>query len=102
METRTVKLPKALINMSWLMMPMFIDIRGLFVSCQDLRDTKGTYLEAHDQNTHTQPDFPLCVRVHICPKKSERLRSAFICILNIYPKFVQLFAWVFPPKVKES
>jgi len=28
METGTVKLPKALINMSWLMMPMFIDVRG--------------------------------------------------------------------------
>ena len=42
METGTVKLPKALINMSWLMMPMFIDVRGLFVSCQDLGDTKGS------------------------------------------------------------
>jgi len=41
METGTVKLPKALINMSRLMMPMFIDVRGLFVSCQDLGDTKG-------------------------------------------------------------
>ena len=42
METGTVKLPKALINMSWLMMPMLIDVRGLFVSCQDLGDTKGS------------------------------------------------------------
>jgi len=30
METRTIKLPKALINMPRLMMLMFIDVRGLF------------------------------------------------------------------------
>jgi hypothetical protein len=67
-----ISTPKALINMSWLMMPIFIDVRGLFVSCQDLGDTKGrfaTYLEAHDQTTHAQPDFPLCVRIRGCPKK---------------------------------
>jgi len=39
METRTVKLPKALINMPQLMMPLFIDVRRPFVSCQDLGDT---------------------------------------------------------------
>jgi hypothetical protein len=36
METGTVKLPEVLMNMSWLVMLM-----GLFVSCQDLGNTKG-------------------------------------------------------------
>jgi len=80
METRTVKLPKALINISRLMMPMFVDVRGLFVSCQDLRDTKGvqlTDLEARDQT--------VCVReVSRCPKNLKNFRNVFTCISNMF------------------
>jgi len=90
METGTVKLPKALINMSWLMMPMFIDIRGLFVSCQDLGDTKGlTYL--HMTKPLVPARFPFARREVLgCPKNSKFFRNVSTCISNIYPQYEKL------------
>ena len=97
METGTVKLPKALINMSWLMMPMFIDVRGLFVSCQDLGDTKGSGsrisadLFGGTWPNRTPAKLP-CARREVLgwPKNSKFFRNVPTCISNIYPQYEKL------------
>jgi len=97
METGTVKLPKALINMSWLMMPMFIDVRGLFVSCQDLGDTKGSGsrisadLFGGTWPNRTPAKLPFARREVLgWPKNSKFFRNVPTCISNIYPQYEKL------------
>jgi len=87
METGTVKLPKALINMSRLMMPIFIDIRGRFVSHQDLGDTIrefrllfwGTW-----PSSCTQPDFPLCIGRSTVAQKIGKVSGMYLHVFQTY------------------
>ena len=87
METGTVKLPKALINMSRLMMPMFIDVRGRFVSCQDLGDAirefrllcRGTWPSAC-----AQPGFPLRIGRSTVAQKIRKFSGMYLHVFQTY------------------